>query len=295
MVFMGLRSGILIGAILLLTVLGTFIGMAMWSINLERISLGALIIALGMLVDNAIVVTDGILVRIQQGKDRFKSALEVVNQTAIPLLGATFIAIMAFAAIGLSSDSTGEYTRSLFQVIFISLGLSWLIAITITPLFGVMFLKGDDAPKEGEPVDPYAGVFFQLYKKLLLTCLKLRYLTTAVTVGLLALSIYGFGFLENSFFPESSRPQFMLHYWMPEGTDVRRTSADMQEISEHIRKIDGITNVSMFVGSGAPRFILTYTPEKDYAAYGIMLVDVKDIVVFQISGKKSNNTSIKTF
>nr|MDQ2994804.1 efflux RND transporter permease subunit [Pseudomonadota bacterium] len=134
MIFMGLRSGLLIGVVLLITVLSTFIGMSMLGINLERISLGALIIALGMLVDNAIVVCDGILVQIQQGVDLIKPPKYKIKQSAMPLLGATFIAVLAFAAIGLSQDNTGEYTRSLFQVILISLMMSWVIAVTITPL-----------------------------------------------------------------------------------------------------------------------------------------------------------------
>ena len=139
MIFMGLRSGLLIGVVLLLTVSSTLIVMNIYNINLERISLGALIIALGMLVDNAIVVTDGILIRIKQGADRFVAAKEVVNSTMWPLLGATIIAVLAFAAIGLSQDSTGEYLRSLFEVMLISLTLSWVIAVTLTPLFCVDF------------------------------------------------------------------------------------------------------------------------------------------------------------
>lgn len=274
MIFMGLRSGVLIGAILLLTVLGTFLGMQIWGINLERISLGALIIALGMLVDNAIVVTEGMLIKIEVGVDRIKAARDVVAQTAMPLFGATVIAILAFAAIGLSQDSTGEYTRSLFQVILISLMLSWIIAITITPLFCHMMLKGGDKKDENE--DPYKGAFFKVYRNSLKACLKLRWITVGVLIAMLTIAIIGFGQLENSFFPNSTRPQFMVHYWLPEGTDIRKTSNDMLKLEEFILKQDGVTSASSFIGQGAPRFVLTYQPEKKYRSYGIILVNVDD-------------------
>ena len=160
LMFMGLRSGLIIASILLLTVLGTLFFMFIFGINLERISLGALIIALGMLVDNAIVVTEGILVKVQQGVDKIKAAREVVNQTMWPLFGATIVGILAFAAIGLSQDSTGEYTRSLFYVILISLILSWLLAMMATPLFCYQFLKTADPSKQTK--DPYSGAFYRI-------------------------------------------------------------------------------------------------------------------------------------
>lgn len=135
LLFMGLKSGILIGGILLLTVLGTFIFMKLFAIDLQRISLGALIIALGMLVDNAIVVTEGILINLKRGQTKLKAAVNIVEQTKWPLLGATVIAVTAFAPIGLSSDASGEFAGSLFWVLFISLLLSWITAITLTPFF----------------------------------------------------------------------------------------------------------------------------------------------------------------
>ena len=133
LVFMGVRSGLLMGGVLLLTILGTFIVMKMLAIDLQRISLGALIIALGMLVDNAIVVTEGILVGMKRGMSKLEAAVDIVRQTIWPLLGATVIAIMAFAPIGLSEDATGEYTNTLFWVLLISLLLSWITAVTLVP------------------------------------------------------------------------------------------------------------------------------------------------------------------
>jgi len=141
LIFMGFKSGILIGGILLLTVLGTFIFMKLFAIDLQRISLGALIIALGMLVDNAIVVTEGILINLKRGQTKLKAAVNIVEQTKWPLLGATVIGITAFAPIGLSSDATGEFAGSLFWVLFISLLLSWITAITLTPFFKMSLKK----------------------------------------------------------------------------------------------------------------------------------------------------------
>ena len=152
-------SGLIIGFILVLTIFSTFILMKINAMALERISLGALIIALGMLVDNAIVVIDGMSIKIKQGIDSKEAAISVVKQTAIPLLGATGVAILAFAAIGTSQDTTGEFLMSLFQVMGISLGLSWVLAITLTPLFCVQFLP---KPKTGNQSDPYGGKFFRL-------------------------------------------------------------------------------------------------------------------------------------
>ena len=164
LIFMGLRSGLIIGAVLFLTICGTFIFMDAQNVTLERISLGALIIALGMLVDNAIVVTDGMKVKMGNGVDALKAAKDVVGQTGTPLLGATIVAILAFAAIGTSKDSTGEYCRTLYSVILISLTLSWVTAVTTTPLLCKYFLKKKKGGDAGAPEDPYKGRAFQIYK-----------------------------------------------------------------------------------------------------------------------------------
>jgi len=274
MIFMGLRSGLLIGAILLITVLTTFVFMNIYAISLERISLGALIIALGMLVDNAIVVTDGYLIRVQQGMEKIKAANEAVIRTMWPLFGATVVAVLAFAAIGLSDDSTGEYLRSLFQVILISLGMSWVIAVTITPLFCVLFLKPSENTNSTD--DPYKGALFVMYKNFLVLCLQFRWMAVGVVVALLLSAVHAFGYLEDSFFPDSSSPIILAHYWLPEGTDIRKTSADTVEIEKFILKQEGVESVSTFVGAGAPRFMLVYSPEKSYDGYALLMVTVDD-------------------
>ncbi|MEE8131128.1 MAG: efflux RND transporter permease subunit, partial [Vicinamibacterales bacterium] len=278
LVFMGVRSGLLIGFILTLTIAGTFILMGNQQVELQRISLGALIIALGMLVDNAIVVVDGMLVRMQQGVEREKAAVEVVNQTAWPLFGATVVAILAFAAIGTSQDSTGEYCRSLFQVIWMSLGLSWVTAVTVTPLLGVMFLKVKTVASSSAaaPKDPHDTRFYRGYKAVLRGCIRLRWVSTLAVVGAFAGAVYGFGFIENSFFPNSTRPQFMVDFRLARGTHIDDTTAQAAEVEGYLQGLDNVTHVTSFIGRGALRFLLSYAAEKVDSSYTQFLVDVDD-------------------
>ena len=271
---MGMRSALLIGAILLLTVLGTFMVMKTQGVMLERISLGALIIALGMLVDNAIVVVEGILVNTQKGMSKIEAASSIVKQTMWPLFGATIVAVLAFAAIGASQDSTGEYCRSLFLVILYSLTLSWVLAITLTPLFGVMFLKTE--PASDAAADPYGGALFRGYKAFLTTCIRYRWVTLGVLVAMLFASLYGFGFVKQSFFPPSTRPQLMVHFWLPQGHHINQTEAEIARLEERLMADEAVGDVAMFVGQGAPRFLLTYAPEEPNSAYAIGLVGMDD-------------------
>jgi len=273
-VFMGLRSALLIGSILLVTIIGSFIFLEPMGVALERISLGALIIALGMLVDNAIVVVDGMLIRLEQGQDAESAASDVVKQSAWPLLGATVIAILAFAAIGTSDDSTGEFCKSLFQVVMVSLLLSWVTAVTVTPLLGVMFLK---PPAEGQgETDPYGSGFYLKYKKFLRGCIRKRYLSSAVVAVIFALAVWGFTQVEQSFFPGSTRPQFMVDLWLPQGRYIDETLAQVEEVEQLVLGQEGVTHVSSMVGKGGLRFLLTYSPEKLNSAYAQLLVDVDD-------------------
>ncbi|MDO6580095.1 efflux RND transporter permease subunit [Photobacterium sp. 2_MG-2023] len=274
--FMGLRSGLLIGLILLLTVLATFVFMKWMAIDLQRISLGALVIALGMLVDNAIVVVEGILIGLQKGRTRLQAASDIVTQTKWPLLGATVIAVMAFAPIGLSQDSTGEYTRTLFTVLLISLMLSWFTAISLTPFFADLFFKSQKvAESDEENDDPYKGKFFVLYRQFLELCMRRAWLTVISLVVMLGVSLYGFTLIKQSFFPASTSPMFMVDIWLPEGTDIRATNDALKQLQQQIEQDDSIDYVSTSAGKGSQRFMLTYSPEKSYAAYGELIIRVK--------------------
>jgi len=278
--FMGLRSGLLIGFILLLTICGSFIFLKSQGVILERISLGALIIALGMLVDNAIVVVDGMLINMGKGVKPRQAAIDVVGKTAMPLLGGTAIAILAFAAIGTSQDKAGEFTRSLYTVILVSLSLSWFTAVTITPFLATRFLKVKP-PKEGAPADPYDTKFYRNYRGFLARVIHKRWITVMVVLGIFAASVYGFGTIEGSFFPQSSRSQFLVDYWLPQGTSIHQTEQDIAKIEQYVLGLEGVKHVSATIGQGALRFLLTYTPEKSNPNYGQLQVEVesfKDIL-----------------
>ncbi len=280
-VFMGFRSGIIIGLVLMITILGTFIFMGMFDVTLQRISLGALVIALGMLVDNAIVVTDGMRMKMNNGTDALTAAKEIVGQVSMPLLMATLIAICAFAAIGTSQDSSGEYCRTLFSVILISLSLSWVTAVTTTPLLCKTFLKTTPAASDslnGEKTasDPYGGKIYVAYKAFLSQAIRFRWITIMVVIGVFALSIIGFSQVKQSFFPDSTTPMYLVDFWFPEGTSIDQTVEELQTAEDFFRKDDNTERVISFIGGGQIRFLLTYTPEKNYASFAQMLVHVKD-------------------
>lgn len=269
-IFMGLRSGILMGGILLVTVAGTLFGMYVYGLDMQRISLGALIIALGMLVDNAIVVVEGTLVRVQRGQKAAEASIAVVNQTKWPLLGGTIVGFLAFSPIGFSPDNTGEYASSLFWTITISLLFSWLIAIWLTPYFCTLLLKSDS---EGEPKE---NILLRSYRTLLQRAIKVRYATVAVVVVLFGSAIIGFSLVPPGFFPSSTRAQFVVDYALPQGTDIAQTRSDMLEVEEYIRGLDGVTGTNTMVGGGHARFMLVYESENQNPAYGQILIDVED-------------------
>ena len=271
--FMGWRSGVVVGVVLGLTVLGTVLIMNLLGLNLQRISLGALIIAMGMLVDNAIVVAEGMLMGVQRKESPENAASRVVRQTFWPLLGATIIGIMAFSGIGLSDDATGEFLFSLFAVIGISLLLSWVLAITITPYLGYhLFKPGSDADSE----NPYGGRFYRLYSNALSGALEHRGRTIAVLVLVTMVSYFAFGFVKQGFFPNSNAPLFYVNYHMPQGSDIKRTEAALQEATDFLQARDEVVSVTAVAGRGADRFMLTYAPEPPNPSYGQLIVRTRE-------------------
>jgi len=205
--------------------------------------------------------------------------------------------ILSFAAIGLSDDSTGEYCGSLFWVLLISLFGSWVIAVTVTPLLCVMFLKKPELKEGEEHKEPFQGAFYRGYRTFLAGCIRVRWITVAVLCGLLGLAMFGFGFLDQNFFPPSTRPQFIVDVWMPEGTHIDKTTQAMEDISKYIQEKypDDVPNITACVGAGAPRFLLTYTPEKADSSYGQLLVDVHDYRVIDKMREELQNYLDDTF
>ncbi len=271
--FMGWRAGAVVGSTLLLTVAGTLLFMMVFSIEMERISLGGLIIAMGMLVDNAIVVAEGMQIAMLRGRSSRDAADEAASRTQIPLLGATVIGIMAFAGIGLSPDSTGEFLFSLFAVIGISLLLSWVLAVTVTPLLGHYFFRRGSGPEKAA----YGSLPFRAYGALLRGALKMRWPAIAVLVALTAVSMFGFTQLRQQFFPDSNTPVFFVHYKLPQGTAIARVSEDLARVEAWLAGREEVESVATFVGRGAARFVLTYSARKPNPSYGHLIVRTRSL------------------
>ncbi len=230
-----------------------------------------MIIALGSLVDNAIVVTEGMLVGVQNGQSAEDSASDTVSGSVWSMLGGTVIAVLAFAPIGLSPDSTGEYCRSLLQVIGISMMLSWLLAITATPVVGNLMLK--PAKQSGNPYDSF---LFRAYRAFLEGCLHRRLMTITVVVIMFAFSLFTLvTFVEKVFFPSSTAMYFVADLWQREGTSINVQRDMTEQLAERLRKNPDIKNITSTIGSGNLRFMLTYSPPDGDNAFSELLVEVK--------------------
>jgi len=267
--FMGWRAAIVVGATLVLTVVGTFFFMMLFAIEVERISLGALIIAMGMLVDNAIVMAEGMQVEMRRGRKPADAAQETARKTQVPLLGATIIGAMAFAGIGLSLDASGEFLFSLFAVITISLLLSWVLAVTVTPLLGSYFFARGGLAKGA---DPYDRAFFRGYAALVRGALRVRWL---VIVGLIGATVAGFGAMSRvtqQFFPPANTPIFYFNYYAQQGSGIARTSEDLAVVEAWLADRPDVSSVTATMGQGVSRFALTYTPAKPDPAYGQLVI-----------------------
>lgn len=274
LITMGIRSGFLIASGLILSILGTLIVMLLWGIDLQRISLAALILVMGMIVDNSIVVTDGSLIRLQTGKNRKDAMTKPASETAWPLLGATVIAALAFMPIYLSPNNAGEYCASLFQVVSVALIISWFLSMIQTPVFNHMLLKvktGGDMPET-----PYSGKLYTSYRKVLNFSLQHRALVLVLMVILLVVSGAMFRYVPKNFFADSDKGQFLVDYWVPQGTGISETSEDLKQIERYLEGIPEIRNFSTCIGAGPPRFLSPVTPEPENPAYGQMIINVHD-------------------
>lgn len=271
LISMGLRSGIIIGITLLLTIAGTFAIMNQTGIFLQIVSLGALIIALGSLVDNPIVIAEGILVGLESGKSFEDSASNTVNNSIWAMLGGTFIAIMAFVPIGLSNNSTGEFCRSLFQVVGISMMLSWISALVIPPVLGKIMLKSVEHKKA-----PYDKPIFRAYSTFLEFCLRHR-LTTVISVIMLFIgSLRLYTNLPQSFLPDSNTVYYTVDLWSPQGTSLETQEQITRKLADYLSAQPNVRNISEFIGNGSLRFILYYAPPEPNTAFSQIIVEVKD-------------------
>ncbi len=269
---MGWRMGLVIGWALIVTILGTFIVMSLLGIDLQRVSLGALVVALGMMVDNAIVVADNYSVRLARGMKPEEAAVDSAAGPSVALLGATIVAAMAFYPVFAAKADAGEYGRTLFMVVGISLLLSWLISMTMTPLNCMALLK--PPPAGGEGKDPYDTGFFRRYKAILESAIANRTRTIGLMSVLLVAGGWGFvNYVPQQFFPDSTRAQFMIDFWAPMGTPIEDVSEDLRTIEQRLIDDPRVKNVGTFIGAGGPRFYLPVDPEFPYPEFGQLIVN----------------------
>lgn len=267
---MGLRSGLIIGMNLIIIVFGSILILNVTEGTLQRVSLAAFILAMGMLVDNAIVILDGILIDMQRGVPTQKALTGIGQKTAIPLLGATLIAILAFFPIFLSPDTAGIYVRDLFIVLAVSLLLSWILALVYVPLQAKNFLK---VKKEKDGKDPFDNKYYKALRKVLTWVLCHRSVTIGVTVVLLFISLICYRFLPQGFFPDMDYDQLYIEYKLPEGTSSDKVRKDLQSITNYLLEREEITHVTASVGGTPARYNLVRSIADPSLSYGELIVD----------------------
>lgn len=264
--FIGMKNGILIGSGLVFSIFGTLIYMYGTGIALQRMSLAAIIIAMGMLVDNAIVVYDATLVNMQRGMRKRTAILAAVSTTAMPLLGATLIAVLTFLPVYLSPHITGELLSSLFIVIAVSLLLSWVLAVSQNVFFVQEFVR---RPRPDElKGELFQGRMYDRFRRALRWTIRRRWFVLASMVVLLAASALGFRCIPQQFMPLLDKQYFSVDVWLPEGTRVEETSRQAEALAEKLMQHEGVRHVSTFVGQTPPRYYLAnaaYGPQSNYA------------------------------
>ena len=266
--FMGFKSGVILGMSLAVIVFGSFLVLNGFDGTLQRVSLGAFILAMGMLVDNAIVIVDGILVDLRSGKPRAEALTSIGRKTAMPLLGATLIAILAFMPIFLSPDTSGVYVRDLFIVIAVSLLLSWLLALTHVPLMANRLLH----PKVSEG-EAYKGKAYDMLDKVMGICLRHRLMVVGAAVVLLVGSMSCYPFLQQSFFPDMEYDQLYIEYKLPEGYNSTQVENDLEQMRKMLMQCKDVTHVTTSIGGTPSRYNLVRSIATPSLAYGELIVD----------------------
>lgn len=277
---LGMRTGMVVALSIPLVLMITFFAMKLFGIDLQRISLGALVIALGLLVDDAIIAVEMMVVKMEQGWDKFKAATFAFTSTAFPMLTGTLITAAAFTPVGFSKSAASEYTISIFQVVTIALLTSWLVAVVFTPYIGFKLLDPkkliEKAQKHGE--DIYDTPFYRRFRALLTWCLRHRWKVILATVLIFVLSIVVFGkFVQKQFFPSASRLELMVDVWLPQGASLKATAARVQRIEQLLKDDAGIDYYSSYIGNGAPRFFLSLDQQLFADNFGQFVIVSKDL------------------
>ena len=269
---MGFKSGLIIGLSLLSIVFGSLLVLKGFDGTLQRVSLAAFILAMGMLVDNAIVIVDGILVDLKQGKPRDEALTAIGRRTAMPLLGATLIAILAFWPIFLSPDTAGVYVRDLFIVIAVSLMLSWVLALVHVPVMADRMLKAPEKTDGGDD-DLYKGWSYTVLEKIMNFGLRFRVIMIAAAIGLVLLSVWSYRFLNQAFFPDMEYDQLYMEYKLPEGTNHTQVAQDLAEINEYLKTRKEVTHITTAIGGTPSRYNLVRSVATPSLSYGELIID----------------------
>ena len=257
---LGLRTGTVVALSIPLVLAITFLSMRIFGIDLHRISLGALVIAIGLLVDDAIIAVEMMVVKMEQGFDRVKAATFAYTSTAFPMLTGTLITAAGFTPVGFAKSAAGEYTFSIFAVVTIALLVSWLVAVVFTPYLGYRLLDAAKLRKYGADHhgEIYDTPFYRRFRNLLVWCLRHRWLVIAATVGVFALSMVAFKFgVQKQFFPAASRPELLIELWLPQGASLKATDADARRVEGMLKDDAAVESFATYVGNGAPRFFLS--------------------------------------
>ena len=277
---LGWRTGTVVALSIPLVLAMTFLAMKVFGIDLQRISLGALVIALGLLVDDAIIAAEMMVVKMEQGWDRFKAATFAYTSTAFPMLTGTLITAAGFTPVGFAKSGAGEYTISIFQVVTISLLVSWIVAVVFTPWLGYKLLDPVKlrAIAEKHGGDIYNSPFYRRFRALVVWCLRHRWLVIIATIGIFVLSLVAFNKgVQKQFFPAASRPEVMIDIWLPQGASLKATEREVKRVEALLAGDERIASWSSYIGNGAPRFFLSLDQQLFADNFGQMVIVTKGL------------------
>ncbi|HWU61360.1 MAG TPA: efflux RND transporter permease subunit [Ensifer sp.] len=292
-VSLGVRAGVVVAIAIPLVLAITFMVMEYSGITLQRISLGALIIALGLLVDDAMIAVEMMIARLEAGEPLNKAATAVYTSTAFPMLTGTLVTVSGFIPIGLNSSAAGEYTFTMFVVIAVSLLVSWIVAVLFTPLIGVTILpeKWKKHHEEG-----HESRAMRIFRGLLTTCMRNRWLTIIVTFVAFAISVYGMTFVQQQFFPSSDRTELVIDMSLPKSSSMAETTAQVTKFeNEMLKGNDGVEHWSSYIGAGAPRFVLAFDVKQPSSYFAQVVVITKDVATREKLQKQFQDYLDKTF
>lgn len=272
---LGVRTGVVVALCIPLVIAGVFAAMKIWGIDLHKVSLGALIISLGLLVDDAIIAVEMMAVKLEQGWDRTKAACYAFTATAFPMLTGTLITCAGFIPVGFAKGTAAEFTSSIFTVITIALVISWIVSVMVTPLLGYSIIK-IKPPANGEAHDLYDTKFYRVFRSTLVWCLNNRKLVLGVTLVCFISSIFLLRFVKQEFFPLSTRPELIVDMTLPEGASIRATEEQARQFAACLEGDSNIENFSYYIGQGAPRFVLTADPILPNSNFAQFVIVAKD-------------------